>query len=85
MHWQALSAAGSNGAFGEAVAGGLQLQARLVRSSRHARSPDFHLMPCPRGALSNLKATPQDSSLPGAGEIKVHAHSVCRKLQEHAP
>lgn len=54
----------------------MQLQERLVRGSAHVRSPDCHLMPCPRGALSNLKALPLDSATPGPGEIKVRAAST---------
>lgn len=68
---QFAGAAGANGAFGDAVCGGVQIQARLVRSSAHAHSPDCHIVPCPRGALSDLRAVPLDSASPGPGEIKV--------------
>ena len=68
---QAAGAAGANRAFGDAVCGGVQMQARLVRSNAHARSPDCHIVPCPRGALSDLRAVPLDSASPGPGEIKV--------------
>ena len=53
---RASSAGALNGPFGAAADGGVRYGARLVRSeSARAEPPDCHLMPCPRGAIGDLR------------------------------
>jgi len=58
-------------AFGKALAGGLLSVARLLRSRRRVEAPDCHVMPCPRGALADLRMVPLPRAEPGPGEVKV--------------
>ena len=58
-------------AFGRAQAGGLLSVARLMRSRRRVEAPDCHVMPCPRGALADLRMVPLPRAEPGPGEVKV--------------
>jgi hypothetical protein len=71
MHAPGQAGAGDNGPFGAAAAEGARYNARLVRSCARVQPPDCHLMPCPRGALSDLRMVPLDRAAPGPGEIKV--------------
>ena len=73
-------AGAANGPFGAAACGGVRYGAKLVRStSARAEPPDCHLMPCPRGAIADLRMVPCERAAPGPGEIKVRcsgAHTV---------
>ena len=61
-------------AFGSSAAGGVQSVARLLRSALRVSPPDCHIMPCPRGALADLRRVPQlRLTMPRAGEVKVRS------------
>lgn len=57
-------------AFGSAEAGGLHYAARLLHSQVAVSLPDCHVMPCPRGALADLRLVPLPHAEPGPGEVK---------------
>jgi len=42
-----------------------------MRSRRRVEAPDCHVMPCPRGALADLRMVPLPRAEPGPGEVKV--------------
>ena len=65
------------GAYGEAVSGGARFLARLLRSAVTTSPAECHLMPVPRGALSDLKFVPLEHDLPPPGSVKVRAGSSC--------
>ena len=58
-------------AFGSSAADGVQSVARLLRSALTVSPPDCHVMPCPRGALADLRMVPRPRAEPGPGEVKV--------------
>lgn len=58
-------------AFGASFGEGLQHSLRLLRTHAALTNPDHHLLPLPRGLLSDLKLVPLDPALPGVGHIKV--------------
>ena len=67
------------GAYGAAVNGGAHYLARLLRSAVTAQPAECHLMPCPRGSLSDLKFVPLEHDIPPPGSVKVHetAYLLC--------
>ena len=68
---RSMAAPEAAGAFGSSAADGVQSVARLLRSALRVSPPDCHVMPCPRGALADLRLVPQLRTVPGAGEVKV--------------
>ena len=64
----------SNGPFGRGSGAGCAVQACLVRSSLPVEPADCHLMPCPRGALENVRLMPLEEPQPGPGEVKASSH-----------
>ena len=61
------------GTYGEATSGGAHFLARLLRSAMTPAPAECHLMPVPRGALSDLKFVPLEHGLPPPGSVKVIA------------
>ena len=59
------------GPYGESLAGGALYVACLMRSAVASSFSNSHLLPCPRGSLSNLKQVVWDRATPRPGEIKV--------------
>ena len=64
------------GAYGEAVSGGAHFLTRLLRSAVTTAPAECHLLPVPRGALSDLKFVPLEHDLPPPGSVKVRAGLV---------
>ena len=64
----------SNGPFGRGSGAGCAVQACLVRSALQVEPADCHLMPCPRGALENVRLMPLEEPHPGPGEVKASSH-----------
>ena len=59
------------GAYGDAVIGGAHFLARLLRSTVRVAPTECHVMPWPRGSLSDLKLVPLEQDLPPPGSVKV--------------
>ena len=53
--------------------GGVRMAPRLLRSAAAVQPTDCALMPCPRGALGNLRFMPLHRQRPGHGEVQVTA------------
>ncbi len=60
----------SNGPFGNGSGAGCTFQACLVRSTLSVEPAECHLMPCPRGALQNVKLVPLEERQIGPGDVK---------------
>ena len=62
---------------------GVRMAPRLLRSAAPAHPTDCALMPCPRGALGNLRFVPLHRQQPGHGEVQVTAQSTCTAFCGH--
>ena len=56
--------------------GAVRMAPRLLRSMAAAQPSDCALMPCPRGAVGNLRFVPLHRQRPGRGEVQVTAQSL---------
>ncbi len=56
---------------------GVRMAPLLLRSAAAAHPTDCALMPCPRGALGNLRFVPLHRQQPGRGEVQVTAQTCC--------
>ena len=60
-------------AFGSAASVGAVLRSKLLRRPAAIMPPGTHLLPLPRGSLTDLKLAPHAKTAPGPGEIKASA------------
>ncbi len=56
---------------------GVRMAPLLLRSAAAAHPTDCALMPCPRGALGNLRFVPLHRARPGRGEVQVTPQLSC--------
>ena len=68
-----------------ARAGGVRMAPRLLRSGMAMQPTDCALMPCPRGALGNLRFVPLHRQHPAAGEVQVTLFAPSHQCSYQGP